>query len=448
MLAAIAALPSFQLAAQAQSFEQLINEVLKRQSQPGTEEQPDPLLPPDLAPNQPGNATPGAPALNPVELGPRPYTPPTIELPPEDGSTPPDSASAAPAEALPADTTSSLETTPVQDAPPDLGSFSQSLGTDAAPAELVVAPGEDRTRESLQVAEVNAVTFSEEALAVGGANPLVLKAQVLLDRVGASPGAVDGYAGGNLAKAISAVETVLGLPADGVLDAEVWKAIGGDGAGDVLVEYTITETDLAYPFTAIPQDYIAQAQLPGLSYGGPVEMLSERFHIDAKLLRALNPEADFTQAGTTVWVTSVESKPVSGTASRIVADKTRGQLRAYDAQNRLLVAYPATIGSAQNPSPTGELQVEVVTPNPVFFYDPGGLATTGNTGKLTLPAGPNNPVGSTWIGLSVPACGIHGAPEPAKVGKTPALGCVRLTNWDVEELAGLVQPGVTVSFVD
>ena len=72
----------------------------------------------------------------------------------------------------------------------------------------------------------------------------------------------------------------------------------------------------------------------------------------------------------------------------------------------------------------------------------------GNLEKLQLPPGPNNPVGSVWIDLTEPGYGIHGTPDPTKIGKTASHGCVRLTNWDAEELAKLVEPGVVVSFTE
>ncbi len=409
----------------AQSFETLVEEALERQR--AGQGEAAPLIPPPGAPPAAGAPPPAAPGtppagqtLSPVELGPRPYTPPVVETPPEEA--------------------------PAAGAPSTAPSTAPAPGTTTAPAQ---APGAERTRESLQPAEVNAAMFSEEALAVRGANPLVLKAQVLLDRAGASPGVIDGYAGGNLAKAVAAVETVLGVPIDGVLDRQVWDALRGDGTSDALVEYTITDQDLSYPFAAaIPEDYAAQAEMPSLGYTGPQEMLAERFHMDARLLAALNPGADFSLAGTTIWVTSVEGAPVTGTIARIVADKGRSQVRAYDAQNRLIVAYPATIGSAENPSPVGEHRVEAVAPNPVYYYDPANFVQGGNMQRLTLPSGPNNPVGSTWIDLSAEGYGIHGTPDPTQIGKTASHGCVRLTNWDAEELAGLVEPGVAVSFVE
>jgi lipoprotein-anchoring transpeptidase ErfK/SrfK len=68
--------------------------------------------------------------------------------------------------------------------------------------------------------------------------------------------------------------------------------------------------------------------------------------------------------------------------------------------------------------------------------------------KFIIKAGPNNPVGSTWIDLSIDSFGIHGTPEPSQVGKAASHGCVRLTNWDVEELAKMVQKGIPVVFLD
>jgi lipoprotein-anchoring transpeptidase ErfK/SrfK len=138
---------------------------------------------------------------------------------------------------------------------------------------------------------------------------------------------------------------------------------------------------------------------------------------------------------------------VAGQAAQIVADKTLRQVRAYDAAGRLLTAYPATIGSQDNPSPTGVYTVVQATPMPNYTYNPRINFQQGeNTQVLTIPPGPNGPVGSMWIALSKPTYGIHGTPEPALIDKTGSHGCIRLTNWDAEELATMLASGVTVTF--
>ena len=57
-------------------------------------------------------------------------------------------------------------------------------------------------------------------------------------------------------------------------------------------------------------------------------------------------------------------------------------------------------------------------------------------------------MGSVWIDLSIESYGIHGTPEPGKIGATFSHGCIRLTNWDAEDLASMVQKGTKVSFKD
>ena len=85
-------------------------------------------------------------------------------------------------------------------------------------------------------------------------------------------------------------------------------------------------------------------------------------------------------------------------------------------------------------------------PAPTYHFDRAGRAW-GPDRAVTIAAGPNNPVGSTWIDLTKEGYGIHGTPEPRLIGKTASHGCVRLTNWDAEELAKAVSPGTKVVFV-
>jgi lipoprotein-anchoring transpeptidase ErfK/SrfK len=132
--------------------------------------------------------------------------------------------------------------------------------------------------------------------------------------------------------------------------------------------------------------------------------------------------------------------------SEIEVDKAASALRAFTADGTLVATYPATIGSNTFPSPSGEMEVRAVAPAPTYHFDPEGRSW-GPDEKLTIAAGPNNPVGGTWIDLTKEGYGIHGTPEPRLIGKTSSHGCVRLTNWDAEELAKAVSPGTKVEFV-
>nr|WP_244635768.1 L,D-transpeptidase [Chthonobacter albigriseus] len=280
-------------------------------------------------------------------------------------------------------------------------------------------------------------------------SPLVVKLQILLDRAGVSPGVIDGYYGFNVQKAVAAFEAMSDLPVDGVLDAEVWARLQAISAAPVLTSYEITADDVAGPFVPdLPTDYAELAKLDRLAFRGPAELLAERFHMDLDFLRQINPAADFAAAGTRIIVAD-PGPPVRERVVHLAADKRTKQLIGYSAAGRIVVAYPATIGSSNLPSPSGRHVVEAVAMNPEYWYRPDVNFRQGNNTKpLRLPPGPNGPVGAVWIDLSEPTYGIHGTPDPDRIDKGFSHGCVRLTNWDAAELAHLVSKGVPVDFVE
>jgi len=170
--------------------------------------------------------------------------------------------------------------------------------------------------------------------------------------------------------------------------------------------------------------------------------------MDEAFLKRLNPGADFGVAGTKIVVAALGPDRLPAPVARIEVDKAQRQVRAYGADETLLAVYPATVGSTDRPAPDGVWAVKGVSRDPTYEFDPSRL-TFGKPGygKLTIKPGPNNPVGSTWIALSAPTYGIHGAPDPRLVGKVASHGCVRLTNWDARQLADAVKPGVKVAFL-
>src|SRR5262245_38766595 len=287
-----------------------------------------------------------------------------------------------------------------------------------------------------------------------GACGSVLGFQVLLDRHGFSSGEIDGLFGANTRRALAAFQESNKLPSTGTLNCEAWSALNGSEQTSVTTDYAITDADAEGPFVEhIPDDLVEQANLPSLGYRTLAEKIAERFHASPALLNRLNAGKRF-EPGTTITVTNVSSfddhaKLIHDTsASRVTVEVTKeGSLRVIAADNRTVYFAPVTSGSSHDPLPLGEWRVRSVSWMPEFHYNPDLFWDAKATDtKATIKPGPNNPVGVVWIDLSVEHYGLHGTPEPSRIGYTQSHGCVRLTNWDAARVAALVGPNTPVIF--
>ncbi len=108
---------------------------------------------------------------------------------------------------------------------------------------------------------------------------------------------------------------------------------------------------------------------------------------------------------------------------------------------QLLRAYPIAVGRLVSPTRLGETVITNKVVDPTYY-----LPQWYEKGLEPIPPGPDNPVGTRWLGLGFPGYGIHGTNDPDSIGKAVSQGCIRMHNSDVEELADLVAVGTPVRF--
>ena len=271
--------------------------------------------------------------------------------------------------------------------------------------------------------------------------------QIALERVGFSPGLIDGRIGGKTRLATREFQRVHGLPMTGKLDAATAAVLQPDPAG-ALGSYTVQAADLSQ-VGPTPKGWLAKSKLPRLGYASLTEVVAEKFHCSRALLAQLNPQRDLAQlaAGDTLAVPAVTSDAAAGGGRVVEINLSEKVVRVLNNRNELVGLFHCSIAADKAKRPAGQARVAVIAHDPVYVFDPRMWPEVRDVKrKLVIPPGPRNPVGLCWIGLSLRGYGIHGSPNPELIGKTGSHGCFRLANWDALRLSRMVRIGTPVRF--
>jgi lipoprotein-anchoring transpeptidase ErfK/SrfK len=128
----------------------------------------------------------------------------------------------------------------------------------------------------------------------------------------------------------------------------------------------------------------------------------------------------------------------------ILINRSLNKLTLYRPDNGVWRVFPVATGQAIYPTPAGRFTIVVKWVNPTW-YPPTQDAWA--QGLSPVPPGPDNPLGTRWMGLSAPGIGIHGTDEPSSIGYSASHGCIRMQVADSEWLFERVKIGTTVFIV-
>ena len=120
----------------------------------------------------------------------------------------------------------------------------------------------------------------------------------------------------------------------------------------------------------------------------------------------------------------------------IVIRRGQNRLFLYDGM-KLRRTFGVATGQSRYPTPLGAFEIIVKWRNP-WWYPP---ASDWAKDAEPIPPGPGNPLGTRWMGISAPAVGIHGTPDPASIGYSVSHGCIRMLIPEVEWLFNQVEVG-------
>ena len=298
-------------------------------------------------------------------------------------------------------------------------------------------------------------------------------AQILMSAQGFSPGVIDGKAGESFKLALRSFQESRELSVNGELDAATRSALlSANRPSTVMVK--LGADDLRHNYVMpMPEDPKLQAKLKFMGYRNMIEKLAERYHTTPRTIIALNGPDKMIGEGETLRLPNVvpTSRDYTGTPGKggnllnllnidgqqpqgdyVVVDKSEGVLKVYEGEpdagdkGKLVAAFPVTMGSTKYPLPIGKWKATTYAYLPPFLYQPDLLENAKTDKDVTLPPGPNGPVGVAWLDLTKEHYGIHGTSEPQTIGRAESSGCIRMTNWDVVRLSRIMKPGFTAIF--
>ena len=139
------------------------------------------------------------------------------------------------------------------------------------------------------------------------------------------------------------------------------------------------------------------------------------------------------QLTTTTQAAPAQATPIQ---KRVIVVSLEDRKLALVEDGQVKKVYIVAVGKPSTPSPSGTFTIARRVKNPTYSHN----------GKI-VPAGPGNPVGTRWMGLSIKGYGIHGTNEPKSIGKAASHGCIRMAKADLEEMYEMVSVGDTVELV-
>lgn len=373
--------------------------------------------------------------------------------------------------------------------------------TQGAPAEVAeVAEAEPETPQATITPAKPRVPKKvvQKEVVISPKRVRVATLQIYLDRNAFGPGVIDGKIGSFTEHAIDLYSKTHGIKSESALYKLALSKTSDPLATAIVPAAASKFVDTAFQYG---DDREYQASRKDMPYRSMGEFMAERYHTTVEFLKHLNGNSKVNNAypGATLLVPNIEPFKIEQmrigrsfgnhptlSARWAVVDTDDRQIRIYEPLSihppepkkkgffslfKKKKVYDLSFGSPDlkvDLTPADEVGAQLVasfpiTPGqpqfirrgtwkmknsvqfPTWRFDDALLKTGKHSNEgLTIPSGPNSPVGVHWMGLTRKGIGIHGTDNPKKIGRGRSSGCVRMANWDAARLPTILRPGAVV----
>jgi L,D-transpeptidase ErfK/SrfK len=206
---------------------------------------------------------------------------------------------------------------------------------------------------------------------------------------------------------------------------------------------------LAEYFYAADSDVVGNVYKHTVKKGESLIEIARMFNLGYNEIMGANPDLDpfVPPVGQSVRIPMTWIIPDVVSRNGIVINISEMRLFFFLGQGtNLMTTFPIGVGDEGNETPMGSFKIiqKIVKPS---WSPPKSIREERPELPKVVPPGPENPLGTHAMRLSMPSVLIHGTNRPWAVGRRATHGCLRLYPEDIPRLFQLVKKGEKVTIV-
>tara|TARA_R110000868_G_scaffold236052_11_gene490019 strand:+ start:161 stop:1072 length:912 start_codon:yes stop_codon:yes gene_type:complete len=207
----------------------------------------------------------------------------------------------------------------------------------------------------------------------------------------------------------------------------------------------------AYSNPSANESIIGKMQTGFVKSGDTAATIAEAYDIGFNEIQNANPSINMNRrfsSGKEVVIPTEHLLPNSPRKGIVI---NLPEMRMYYYTGNEVLTYPIGIGKMGQTIPIRKSAVTYKKTNP-YWYPPKDIREfnlkQGVILPRVLPPGPDNPLGTYAIYMTIPTYLIHSTIFPESVGRRASFGCIRMYETDIESFFPIVKHGVPIDIIN